>query len=86
MAVISMTLGFVILLGIIYGTLFTTGSLITSFDPLSTVIALQFVPLLAAIAIITIFCWRRTGSHITGALMVGPLVTLYVVAGTATQV
>lgn len=86
MAVISMTLGFVILLGIIYGIFFTTGSLITSFDPLSTVIALEFVPLLAAIAIITIFCWRRTGSHITGALMVGPLVTLYVVAGTATQV
>lgn len=86
MAVISMTLGFVILLGIIYGIFFTTGSLITSFDPLSTVIALQFVPLLAAIAIIAIFCWRRTGSHITGALMVGPLVTLYVVAGTATQV
>jgi pimeloyl-ACP methyl ester carboxylesterase len=86
MAVISMTLGFVILLGIIYGILFTTGSLITSFDPLSTVIALQFIPLLTAIAIITIFCWRRTGSHTIGALIVGPLVTLYVVAGTATQV
>ncbi|MFT7525841.1 MAG: pimeloyl-ACP methyl ester carboxylesterase [Arenicella sp.] len=86
MAVMSMTLGFVILLGIIYGILFTTGSLITSFDPLSTVIALQFIPLLTAIAIITMFCWRRTGSHTTGALIVGPLVTLYVVAGTATQV
>jgi hypothetical protein len=85
-AVMSMTLGFVILLGIIYGILFTTGSLITSFDPLSTVIALQFIPLLTAIAIITIFCWRRTGSHTIGALIVGPLVTLYVVAGTATQV
>jgi pimeloyl-ACP methyl ester carboxylesterase len=85
-AVMSMTSGFVILLGIIYGILFTTGSLITSFDPLSTVIALQFIPLLTAIAIITMFCWRRTGSHTTGALIVGPLVTLYVVAGTATQV
>ncbi|MFT6048042.1 MAG: hypothetical protein ACI9WC_003760 [Arenicella sp.] len=86
MAIITMTLGFVILLGIIYGNFFATGSLITSFDPLSTVIALQFVPLLTAIAIITIFCWRRTGSHTTGALIVAPLVTLYVVAGTATQV
>jgi pimeloyl-ACP methyl ester carboxylesterase len=86
MAVITMTLGFIILLGIIYGIFFATGTLITSFDPLSTVIALQFVPLLTAIALITIFCWRRTGSHITGALIVGPLVTLYVVAGTATQV
>ena len=86
MAVLTMTLGFVVLLATVYGILFATGSLITSFDPLSTVIALQFVPLLTAIALITIFCWRRTGSHLAGALIVGPLVTLYVVAGTATQV
>jgi hypothetical protein len=63
-----------------------TGTLITAFDPLSTVIALQFVPVLIAAAIIGIFTWQRTGSYRPGGLVAGMLVTLYVVAGTATQV
>jgi pimeloyl-ACP methyl ester carboxylesterase len=85
-AVLTLTSGFIILLSVIYGLFFATGTLITAFDPLSTVIALQFVPVLAAIAVIGIFTWNRTGSHRAGALMVGMLVTLYAVAGTATQV
>jgi dienelactone hydrolase len=85
-AIATLCLGFVILLSLIYGIFFLTGTLITGFDPLSTVIALQFIPLLAAMAIITIFCWRRTGSHRPGATLAGILVTLYVVAGTATQI
>lgn len=85
-AVLSMTLGFIMMLGLIYGILFATGTLVTSFDPLSTVIALQFVPILAAAASIGIFTWQRTGSHRVGALIAGPLVTLCIVAGTATQV
>lgn len=85
-AILSLALGFILLLGSIYGIFFATGVLITGFDPLSTVIAIQFIPLLVAMAVITIFCWSRTGSHRTGSLMVGILVTLYVVAGTATQV
>lgn len=85
-AVLAMTLGFVMMLGLIYGWFFATGSLITAFDPLSTVIALQFVPVLAAVAILGIYTWERTGSHRPGALIAGILVTLYVVAGTATQI
>jgi hypothetical protein len=85
-AVLALTSGFIILLGIIYGLFFATGTLITAFDPLSTVIALQFVPVLATIAVIGIFTWTRTGSHRAGGLIVGILVTLYVVAGTATQI
>lgn len=84
-AILSLTLGFIILFGSVYAGFFTSGYLITSFDPLSTVIGLQFIPILAAIAIIGIFTWRRTGSHRPGAALVGMLVTLYVVAGTATQ-
>ena len=84
-AVLTLTSGFILLLGLIYGLFFATGSLITAFDPLSTVIALQFVPVLAAIAVIGIFTWERTNSHRAGGLIVGMLVTLYVVAGTATQ-
>ena len=85
-AILTLTTGFIVLLGIIYGLFFATGTLITAFDPLSTVIALQFVPVLAAIAVIGVFTWGRTGSHRAGGLMVGLLVTLYAVAGTATQV
>jgi pimeloyl-ACP methyl ester carboxylesterase len=85
-AAFTLTTGLVVMLGTIYGIFFATGSLITAFDPLSTVIALQFVPVLTAVAVVGIYTWRRTNSHRPGALMVGILVTLYVVAGTATQV
>jgi len=77
--------GFVVLLGLVYGIFFATGTLVTGFDPLTTVIAIQFVPVLAGIAAIMTFAWDRTGSHRPGALLAGMLVTLYVVAGTATQ-
>ncbi len=85
-AVLMLTGGFIVLLVIIYGLFFATGTLVTAFDPLSTVIALQFVPVLAAIAVIGMFTWARTGSHRAGGVLVGLLVTLYAVAGTATQV
>ena len=85
-AILTLTAGFIVMLGAIYGGLFLTGSLVTAFDPLSTVIALQFVPVLAAVAIIAVFTWQRTGSHRSGGLITGLLVTLYAVAGTATQI
>jgi pimeloyl-ACP methyl ester carboxylesterase len=84
-AVLAMTGGFLLLLVPVYAIFFATGNLLTAFDPLSTVIALQFVPVLAALAIIQIFTWRRTGNHRAGALICGIFVTMYVVAGTATQ-
>jgi pimeloyl-ACP methyl ester carboxylesterase len=77
--------GFVLLLLVDYGLFFTTGQLPTAFDPLTTVIAIQFVPLLAIIAAIGTFTWRRTGSAVPGGLLCGLFVTWYVVAGTATQ-
>jgi dienelactone hydrolase len=85
-AILMLTTGFIVMLSVIYGLFFMTGSLVTAFDPLSTVIALQFVPVLTAVAIIGIFTWQRTGSYRPGGLVAGMLVTLYVVAGTATQV
>jgi pimeloyl-ACP methyl ester carboxylesterase len=85
-AILTLTTGFIVMLAAIYGVLFLTGSLVTAFDPLSTVIALQFVPVLIAVAIIAIFTWQRTGSYRPGGLIAGILVTLYAVAGTATQI
>ena len=85
-AVLAMSGGFTVMLAVIYGVLFATGRLLTAFDPLSTVVAIQFVPLTAAIAVIGVFTWRRTGGYAAGSVLCGLLVTGYVVAGTATHV
>jgi pimeloyl-ACP methyl ester carboxylesterase len=82
----AMSLGFLVMLAVIYGVLFATGTLLTAFDPLSTVVAIQFLPLTAAIGLIAAFTYRRTRSYAPAAILCGLLVTLYVVAGTATQV
>ncbi|MBY0282771.1 MAG: alpha/beta fold hydrolase [Sphingomonas sp.] len=81
----AMVFGIFVLLAVDYGVFYLTGQLPTAFDPLTTVIAIQFIVLLPVIAAIGIFTWRRTGSHRPGAILVGLLVTLYTVAGTATQ-
>ncbi|HMI11948.1 MAG TPA: alpha/beta fold hydrolase [Bradyrhizobium sp.] len=88
--ILALTLGFIVLLGLQYGTLWIGGKLFNplpdpGFVPLSTIVAIQFVPLLAISAIIATFTWRRTGSSLPGALICGIFVSWYVVAGTATQ-
>ncbi|MEO5938236.1 MAG: alpha/beta fold hydrolase [Sphingomonas sp.] len=84
-AAAASALGITLMLAIIYGLFFATGTLVTGFDPLSTVVALQFVPILIVVALLATFAWRRTGSYRPGAVLVGLLVTLYVCAGTATH-
>ena len=88
--ILALTLGFIVLLVLQYGTLWLSGKLFNplpdpGFVPLSTIVAIQFVPLLAIAAIIATFAWRRTGSSLPGALISGLFVTWYIVAGTATQ-
>jgi pimeloyl-ACP methyl ester carboxylesterase len=88
--ILALTLGFIVLLALQYGTLWLTGELLNplpdpAFVPLSTIIAIQFVPLLGICAVIATFTWRRTGSSLPGALICGLFVTWYIVAGTATQ-
>jgi hypothetical protein len=80
--------GFVVFLAVQYGLLFATGQLFGWFmsDPLRTVIAINFVPLMAMAAVITTFTWRRTGSHVPGAVLCAVLIAWYVVVGQATQV
>ncbi|PAY04771.1 alpha/beta hydrolase [Bradyrhizobium sp. UFLA03-84] len=89
--ILALTLGFIVLLVLQYGTMWLTGKLFNpvpdpGFVPLSTIVAIQFVPLLAIVAVIATFTWRRTGSSLPGALIAGLFVTWYIVAGTATQV
>jgi hypothetical protein len=88
--ILSLALGFIIIVGGQYLAMWLGGKLINPVPtspivPLSTIIAIQFIPLLIGIAVISTFTWRRTGTSLPGALICGLLVTLYIVAGTATQ-
>ena len=88
--ILVLSLGFVVLIGGQYLAMWLGGKLINPFPtspvvPLSTIIGIQFIPLLAAVAIISTFTWRRTGTSLPGALICALLVTWYMVAGTATQ-
>lgn len=82
-AIAALASGFVLLLAVQYGALFTTGRLALPDEALNTIIAIQFVPLMAIVAVIAVFTYRRTGSHLPGALISALFVTWYVVAGTA---
>jgi pimeloyl-ACP methyl ester carboxylesterase len=80
--------GFVVFLAVQYGLLFGAGQMTSFFmnDALRTIIAINFVPLMAIVAVIATFTWRRTGSHIPGAVLSAMLIAWYVVVGQATQV
>jgi pimeloyl-ACP methyl ester carboxylesterase len=54
-------------------------------DPLHPIMAFQFVPILAIMALISTFTYRRTNSYVPGAVISTLFVTWYVVAGTATM-
>jgi len=82
---LAMCLGFVGLLAWEYGTLFATGLLATPSEPLNTIVAIQFVPLLAVVGALAAFTYRRTNSYVPGALICAGLLAWYVTAGTATH-
>ena len=84
-AAAALALGFVALLGAQYASLLATGLLITPKEALSTIIAIQFAPLLAVVGLIGAFTYRRTNSYVPGALICALVVTWYIVAGTATH-
>jgi pimeloyl-ACP methyl ester carboxylesterase len=84
-------LGFVLLEVVQYGALWMRGQIINPLPfyptiPLATIIGINFIPVLTAVAIISTFTWRRTQSSLPGALICGVLVTWYVTVGTASHV
>jgi pimeloyl-ACP methyl ester carboxylesterase len=85
---VATTGGFAAMVGLLYVWLFATGHLPTQLgvDVLFTVIAIQFVPVLALTGVIAVFTWRCTNGALAGALICGLLVTWYIVAGQATHV
>ena len=89
--VAALALGFLLLCLVQYSALFIDGKLIDAFPavigsiPLNTIIATQFVQLLAILGVIAAFTIRRTGTSLPGALICALFVTWYIVAGQATQ-
>jgi len=82
-AALAFSGGFIVMLALQYVTMASTGLLFTPDEPLNTIIAFQFVPLLAVIGLIAAFTWRRTGDYAPGAFVCALFVTWYIVAGTA---
>ncbi|MEO8314115.1 MAG: alpha/beta fold hydrolase [Pseudomonadota bacterium] len=80
--------GFVVFLAVQYGLLFSTGQMLGFFanDALRTIIAINFLPLMTMVAILSTFTWRRTGSHVPGAVLCALLIAWYLIVGQATQV
>ncbi|HEY2051689.1 MAG TPA: alpha/beta hydrolase [Caulobacteraceae bacterium] len=83
--VLAPCLGFVVLLAVQYATLGVTGRLLSPREALNTIIAIQFVPVLAFVGLVTIFAWRHTGGYLAGGLICALVVSWYVTCGTATH-
>ena len=89
--VAALALGFLILCLTQYGTLWLDGKLIDPFPtvigsvPLNTIIAVQFMALLAILGVMAAYTIRRTGTSLPGALICALFATWYIVAGQATQ-
>ena len=66
-----------------YIPMWTNGLLLNPAQPLWTIIAYQFVPILGLAAMLTTFFYRKTGRIYTGAFLNAMLFTWIVVAGTA---
>jgi pimeloyl-ACP methyl ester carboxylesterase len=86
--IVALAGGFALFVLAQYGLLFSTDRLLSFYmnDNLRTIVAIQFVPLMAIVAIISTFAFRRTDSYVPGAFVCALFVTWYIVAGQATHV
>ena len=78
--------GFVVLLVVQYTPLLLGGTLTLASQPLLTIVAFQFVPILFFVGLISTRCFNHTGNIWAGSILNSLLVTWYLTAGTATQV
>ena len=78
--------GFAGLLLVQYVPLFLGGTLANPSEPLWTIIAFQFLPIMTIVGLVTTFFFRRTGHVYVGAFVCGLLVTWIVVASQATHI
>ncbi|MDA1103187.1 MAG: alpha/beta fold hydrolase [Gemmatimonadetes bacterium] len=84
-AVTVSTLGFVALITWQYVPLFLGGTLAIPSEPLWSIIAFQFLPIMTIVAVVTAYFHERTGHIWVGAFLSGMLVAWIVVASQATH-
>lgn len=80
-----LTVGFAGLLLLQYVPLFLGGTMAMPSEPLWTIIAFQFLPIMTLVGVVSTFFYRRTGHIYVGAFASGMLVTWIVVASQATH-
>jgi pimeloyl-ACP methyl ester carboxylesterase len=77
--------GFLVFLLLEYITLFARGMLLSPSQPLNTIVAIQFLPLMVVVSVFSTWFYERTGRVYAGAFVNALFVTWYIVAGQATQ-
>jgi pimeloyl-ACP methyl ester carboxylesterase len=77
--------GFVVFLAAEYLPLFAGGTLLTPVEPLNTIVAIQFLPLMVMASLVSTYYFERTGRIYAGAFLNAIVVTWYIVAGQAVQ-
>jgi pimeloyl-ACP methyl ester carboxylesterase len=80
-----LVVGFAVFIALEYGVLLATGELLTSSQPLLSIVAFQFIPVYILIGTILSFFFWRTGRLYSGIVVASLLITGIVVANTATQ-
>ncbi len=77
--------GFVVFIALEYGVLLGTGELLTSSQPLLSIVSFQFIPVYLLIGSILSYFFWKTGRLYAGITVATLLVTGIVIASTATQ-
>jgi len=77
--------GFLVFLLLEYITLFARGMLLSASQPLNTIIAIQFLPLMVIASIFSTWFYEKTGRVWAGSFVNALFVTWYIVAGQAIQ-
>jgi len=77
--------GFLVFLLLEYLVLFARGSLLNANQPLNTIVAIQFLPLMILASIFSTWFYEKTGRVYAGAFVNALFVTWYIVAGQAIQ-
>lgn len=83
--IVVVTIAYILFIGIEYGVLFARGDLLTSTQPLLTIVAIQFIPTFIIVGAVLSWFNRKSGWIWPGAFLCAIFVTAQIVAGTATQ-
>jgi hypothetical protein len=77
--------GFLVFLLLEYIFLFARGMLLNARQPLNTIVAIQFLPLMIVVSIFSTWFYEKTGRVYAGAFVNALFITWYIVAGEAIQ-